>query len=52
LERTAAWLSEKLMAIGVQENERNLNNEIERGGFTVAFLLQFLKTMECPGIRL
>lgn len=39
---TYAQLAEKLAAIGVVENERNLNNKISRGGFTAAFLLQCL----------
>lgn len=32
-------------AIGVQENERNLNNKISRGGFSAAFLLQCLRAV-------
>ena len=39
---TYAQLAEKLAAIGVHENERNLNNKIARGGFSAAFLLQCL----------
>jgi hypothetical protein len=39
---TYAQLAEKLAGIGVQENERNLNNKISRGGFTAAFFLQCL----------
>ena len=39
---TYAQLAERLAALGVQENERNLNNKISRGGFTAAFLLQCL----------
>lgn len=39
---TYAQLAEKLSGIGVQENERNLNNKISRGGFTAAFLIQCL----------
>ncbi|MDB5441245.1 MAG: hypothetical protein JWM33_3672, partial [Caulobacteraceae bacterium] len=39
---TYAQLAEKLAAIGVTENDRNLNNKISRGGFTAAFLLQCL----------
>ena len=39
---TYGQLAEKLAKIGVQENERNLNNKISRGGFSAAFLLQCL----------
>jgi hypothetical protein len=39
---TYAQLAEKLAAIGVQENEWNLNHKISRGGFTAAFLIQCL----------
>lgn len=41
-------LAERLAAIGVSENERNLNNKISRGGFTAAFLLQALDAI---GVR-
>ena len=37
---TYAQLVEKLAAIGVQEDERNLRNKVSRGKFTAAFLLQ------------
>ena len=49
---TYAGLAEKLAAIGVVENERNLNNKISRGGFTAAFLLQCLTAIEADSIRL
>ncbi len=49
---TYAGLAEKLAAIGVTENERNLNNKISRGGFTSAFLLQCLEVIEAKEIRL
>lgn len=42
---TYAQLAEKLAALGVNENERNLNNKIARGGFSAAFLLQCLKAI-------
>jgi Domain of unknown function (DUF6471) len=42
---TYAELAEKLAAIGVHENERNLNNKIARGGFSAAFLLKCLKAI-------
>ena len=49
---TYAQLAEKLAAIGVVENERNLNNKISRGGFTAAFLLQCLTAIGSSGVRL
>lgn len=49
---TYAQLAEKLAAIGVQENERNLNNKISRGGFSAAFLLQCLTAIGCQDLRL
>lgn len=49
---TYAMLAEKLAAIGVSENERNLNNKISRGGFTAAFLLQCLSVIEANDLRL
>lgn len=49
---TYAQLAEKLGAIGVVENERNLNNKISRGGFTAAFMLQCLTAVGATAIRL
>lgn len=49
---TYAGLAEKLAAIGVTENERNLNNKISRGGFTAAFLLQCLEAMGAQEVRI
>jgi Domain of unknown function (DUF6471) len=49
---TYAQLAEKLAEIGVNENDRNLNNKISRGGFTAAFLLQCLTAIEANEIRL
>jgi 3-mercaptopyruvate sulfurtransferase SseA len=49
---TYAALAEKLAAIGVTENERNLNNKISRGGFTAAFLLQCLEAIGVSDVRL
>lgn len=49
---TYAGLAEKLAAIGVTENERNLNNKISRGGFTAAFLLQCLEAVGATSLRL
>jgi hypothetical protein len=49
---TYAQLAEKLAAIGIHENERNLNNKISRGGFTAAFLLQCLQVIGSREIHL
>jgi len=49
---TYAQLAEQLSAIGVQENERNLNNKISRGGFSAAFLLQCLAAIGASEVRL
>lgn len=49
---TYAGLAEKLAAIGVGENERNLNNKISRGGFTAAFLFQCLEAIGATSLRL
>jgi len=49
---TYAELVEKLAAVGVEENERNVANKISRGGFTAAFLLQCLAAMGAHTVRL
>ena len=49
---TYAQLAERLAAIGVSENERNLNNKISRGGFTAAFMLQCLTAIGAQSLRL
>jgi hypothetical protein len=48
---TYAQLAERLTAMGVAENERNLNNKISRGGFTAAFLLQCLQAIGANTVR-
>lgn len=47
---TYAELAEKLAAIGVDENERNLRNKVSRGKFTAGFLLQCLKAIGVESI--
>lgn len=47
-----ARLVERLEAIGVSEDERNLRNKVARGKFTAAFLLQCLGAMQARTIRL
>ena len=43
-----ADLADRLAALGVKESERNLSNKINRGTFTVVFLLQ---VMEAIGVK-
>lgn len=43
---TYAHLAERLAAIGVDDNERNLRNKVSRGKFTAGFLLQCLAALE------
>lgn len=45
-------LAERLSAMGVPENERNLTNKISRGGFTAAFLLQCMGAIGVQNLRL
>lgn len=47
---TYAQLVEKLAALGVDENERNLRNKISRGKFTAAFLIDCLIALEARSI--
>ena len=42
---TYAQLVEKLAAINVSEDERNLRNKVSRGKFTAAFMLQCLSAL-------
>lgn len=49
---TYAQLAEKLAAIGIHENERNLNNKISRGGFSASFMIQCLDSIGCHDLRL
>lgn len=45
-------LAEKLGALGISENERNLANKISRGGFTAAFFLQCMAAIGVHNLRL
>ena len=49
---TYSQLAEKLATVGVTENEKNLNNKISRGGFSVAFLIQCMEAIGVSEIRL
>lgn len=48
---TYAQLAEKLAAMDIHDNERNLNNKISRGGFSAAFLLQCLEAIGVNDLR-
>lgn len=49
---TYAQLVDKLAAIGVDDNERNLRNKVSRGKFTAGFLLQALVALGAKDVRL
>lgn len=45
-------LAERLAQIGVKESERNLSNKINRGAFTVVFLLQVMAALGVKNLQL
>jgi hypothetical protein len=45
-------LADRLQAIGVKENERNISNKIARGGFTAVFFLQCMEAIGVQNIHL
>ncbi len=47
-----ADLAEKLRAIGVKDNDRNISNKIARGTFTAVFFLQCMEAIGCHTIHL
>jgi hypothetical protein len=49
---TYAQLAERLAAIGIEDNERNLRNKVSRGKFTAGFLLQTMAALGCDHIRI
>lgn len=49
---TYAQLTERLAALGVEENERNLRNKVSRGKFTAGFLLQVMAAIGVKDVRL
>lgn len=49
---TYAYLAERLAAIGVDDNERNLRNKVSRGKFTAGFLLQCLSALGVSQLHL
>ena len=49
---TYAQLVDRLAAIGIDENERNLRNKVSRGKFTAGFLLQCLAALGVKELRM
>lgn len=49
---TYAQLVERLAAIGIDDNERNLRNKVSRGKFTAGFLLQCLSALGVAELKL
>jgi hypothetical protein len=47
-----ADLAEKLNAIGVQEDPRNIKNKIGRGSFTAIFFFQCMEALGVNNIHL
>lgn len=47
-----ADLAERLVAIGVKDNERNISNKIARGSFTAVFFVQCMEAIGCRTIHL
>lgn len=47
-----AELAEKLAAIGIDDNERNISNKIGRGTFTAIFFVQCLEAIGCKTLHL
>jgi hypothetical protein len=47
-----ADLADKLGAIGVKDNERNISNKIARGSFTAVFFVQCMEAIGCHTVHL
>jgi Domain of unknown function (DUF6471) len=47
-----ADLADKLKAIGIEDNERNISNKIGRGTFTAVFFVQCLEAIGCQTLHL
>jgi len=47
-----ADLADRLAAVGVKDNERNIDNKIARGSFTAVFFIQCLEAIGCQTIHL
>jgi hypothetical protein len=49
---TYAGLADKLSAIGIRDNERNISNKISRGTFTAVFFVQCMEAIGAKTIHL
>jgi hypothetical protein len=49
---TYANLADKLSAIGIKDNERNISNKISRGTFTAMFLVQCFEAIGAKTVHL
>ena len=47
-----AQLAEKLTAMGIAENERNISNKLSRGSFTAVFFVQCLVAIGAHMVRI
>lgn len=47
-----AQLVERLKALGIAEDEKNVRNKLSRGKFTAAYLLQCLEAVGASTLRL
>lgn len=47
-----AQLVERLKALGIAEDEKNVRNKLSRGKFTAAYLLQCLEAVGAQTLRL
>jgi hypothetical protein len=47
-----ADLADKLAAIGIKEDRRNISNKIARGSFTAVFFMQCMDAIGCKTIHL
>jgi hypothetical protein len=45
-------LQERLRALGIEDNEKNLSTKISRGKFSAAFLFQCMRALGCQTLRL
>jgi len=50
--RLTADLGDKLAAVGIKDNERNISNKIGRGTFTAVFFIQRMEAIGCRTIHL
>jgi hypothetical protein len=49
---TYADLAERLSAIGIKDNERNISNKISRGTFTAVFFFQCMEAIGAKTVHL